>query len=254
MLRSAAAGALLMAALLPGLALMRDTTGHDWYAAGKVTLADAAIASRLDRHAPMQYRTREGETETLTRYSMLFVGEALVARSLLVSTFLSHAVLGVAAGALLALYLEIQWTRRRPGDGGREAVRPEPAGEPPPEVWTGVECVKGVLRLRGTDPVRVWVVPPVIEGVPAQVYDAVEGRAALPDAPERSATLAAPVVRPRALPAPAPERGQAQPGSGNNDGAASNLPARTRPKPADRRRRKQRKPARTKPGKGKLWF
>ena len=60
MLKSALVGALLMAVLLPGLALVRDTSGHDWYAAGKITLAEAAIASRLDREALIQYRTSEG--------------------------------------------------------------------------------------------------------------------------------------------------------------------------------------------------
>ncbi|MDE0361558.1 MAG: hypothetical protein OXI74_10355 [Rhodospirillaceae bacterium] len=29
------AGAVSTAVLLPGLALMRDTTGHDWYVAGR---------------------------------------------------------------------------------------------------------------------------------------------------------------------------------------------------------------------------
>ena len=254
MLRSAGAGALLMAVMLPGLALMRDTAGHDWYAAGKVTLADAAVASRLDRDAPMQYRTREGETETLTRHSMRFVGEALRARSLLVSTFLSHAVLGIPAGAVLALFFEIVWTNRRAGEAHVEAIRPTPEREPPRKVWTGVECVDGVLRLRGMEPVRVWVVPSVQDGASAQVYAADDGRDALPDARGRSAINAPPVNRPRALPAPEPESGNAQPGSGKNNGPASNLPARSQPKPAARRGRKQRKPARPKPGKGKLWF
>ena len=254
MLRSAGLGALLLAVMLPGLALMRDTAGHDWYAAGKVTLADAAVASRLNRDAPVQYRTREGETETLTRYSMRFVGEALRARSLLVSTFLSHAVLGIPAGAVLALFFEIVWTNRRVDVGHVGDTVPTPEREPPQKVWTGVECVDGVLRLRGMEPVRVWVVPPVQDGASAQVYAADDGRDALPDVRDRSAINAPPVNRPRALPAPEPESGNAQPGSGKNNGPASNLPARSQPKPAARRGRKQRKPARPKPGKGKLWF
>lgn len=253
MLRSAGAGALLMAAMLPGLALVRDTAGHDWYAAGKVTLADAAVASRLDRDAPVQYRTREGETETLTRHGMRFVGEALRARSLLVSTFLSHAVLGIPAGAVLALFFEIVWTNRRAGEAHVGDIRPTPEREPPRKVWRGVECVDGVLRFRGMEPVRVWVVPPVQDGASAQVY-AADGRAALPDVRDRSAINAPPADRPRALPAPEPESGQAQPGSGKKDDPASNLPVRRTSKPAARRGRKRRSPARPKPGKGKLWF
>ena len=100
---SAGVGAFLMAVMLPGLALLRDTTGHDWYAAGKVTAAQTVIASGFDRDAPMQYRTREGETETLTRYRMTFKGEALWARSRIVATALGHAIprhrrRGVAGG------------------------------------------------------------------------------------------------------------------------------------------------------------
>ena len=78
---SAVVGAFLMALVLPGLAPVRDTTGHDWYAAGKVTAAQTVIASGFDRDVAMQYRTREGETETLTRYSIADGFEVLGARA-----------------------------------------------------------------------------------------------------------------------------------------------------------------------------
>ena len=78
---SAVVGAFLMALVLPGLALVRDTTGHDRYAAGKVTAAQAVIASGFDHDAPMQYRTRDGETETLTRYSIADGFEVMGARA-----------------------------------------------------------------------------------------------------------------------------------------------------------------------------
>ncbi len=77
---SAGVGAFPMAVLLPGLAPVRDTAGHDRYAAGKVTAAQAVIASGFDRDAPMQHRTREGETETLTRYGIADGFEILGAR------------------------------------------------------------------------------------------------------------------------------------------------------------------------------
>lgn len=254
MLKSALVGALLMAVLLPGLALVRDTSGHDWYAAGKVTLAEAAIASRLDRQAQTQYRTKEGETETLTRFRMMFVVEALVARSRIVSTALSHAVLGVASGALLAVFFEILWMRRRVGQGRRAAVRPKPAKAPPSEVWHPANCVEGVLRLRGMKPVQVWVVPPMDNGMPAQVYGTVDERAALPRAPDESVGEAPPVNAPRALPAPAPKGGNVLLSSDGKDHPPDKPGARGQTKLATRRRRNQRKPARAKPGTGKLWF
>ena len=184
----------------------------------------------------------------------MFVGEALVARSRIASTALSHGVLGVASGALLAVFFEILSMRRRVGQGRRAAVRPEPAGAPPSEVWHPANCVEGVLRLRGMKPVQVWVVPPMDNGVPAQVYGTADERAALPRAPEEPVGEAPPVNRPRALPAPAPEGGNVQTGSDGKDRPPDNLGARSQTKSATRRRRNQRKPARPKPGTGKLWF
>ena len=148
LLKSATVGALTMAVMLPGLALVRDTTGHDWYAAGKVTLAQTLVASGFDREAQMQYRTREGETETRTRYRMTFTGEALYARSRIVATALRHAVLGIPAGAVLGAFFVTLWPPGR-------------AGEPPSEAWNGADCVEGVLRLDGMEPMGVAVTPPM---------------------------------------------------------------------------------------------
>lgn len=248
----------MMAVMLPGLALVRDTTGHDWYAAGKVTAAQTVIASGFDRDAPMQYRTKEGETKTLTRYGMTFQGEALWARSRIVATALRHAVLGIAAGALLATFLEILWTHHRSGDGHRGEDRPTRKNGSPSGAWNRADDVKGVLRLDGMAPVEVVVVPPMGAGQPAQVYGPAEGRAALPGAKDKSVSDVPPAKTTRALPAPAPapapNGGHAQPGSARHDGPADNLPVRRKPKPTARLERKQRKPARPKPGKGKLWF
>ena len=252
---SAGVGAFLMAVMLPGLALLRDTTGHDWYAAGKVTGAQTAIASGFDRDAPMQYRTKEGETKRVTRYGMTFQGEALWARSRIVATALRHAVLGIAAGALLAAFLEILWTHHRSGDGHRGEVRQSLQRGPPSAAWNGADHVEGVLRLDGMAPVGVVVVPPM-GGVPAQVYGPAEGRAALPGARDEPVSEAPPAKRTRALPAPAPQNGHAQPGSARHDGPPDKLPVCSEPRSAGPRGREHRKRPRPKPrkGKGRLWF
>ena len=46
-------GIAAMTVLAPGIALMRGTTGHDWYVAGKLTAVNAAIAVGFDRTAPV---------------------------------------------------------------------------------------------------------------------------------------------------------------------------------------------------------
>ena len=43
-----------MAALLPCMALVRDTTAHDWYAARKLTLTQFLVGVGFDRYKPTQ--------------------------------------------------------------------------------------------------------------------------------------------------------------------------------------------------------
>ena len=64
------AGAVSMAVLACAVALARHTTGHDWYAAARITVADFLIAAGFDEDATVEYRTAEGATETLSRYGL----------------------------------------------------------------------------------------------------------------------------------------------------------------------------------------
>ena len=62
--------ALLAAAFMWALAfavtLARDTTEHDWYAAGKLILTELVTGLGFDDRAPVEYRTRDGAVVTLT--------------------------------------------------------------------------------------------------------------------------------------------------------------------------------------------
>ena len=58
------AGAASMAILACALAPARDTTGHEWYAAAKLTAAELLIAVGFDETAPTEYRTAEGGVKT----------------------------------------------------------------------------------------------------------------------------------------------------------------------------------------------
>ena len=88
-----AIGAVAMAILAGAIALVRDTTDHDWYATGKLSLTEILIRIGFDERAETQYRTSDGEILTLTRHDLMFNGNALLARDWIFFT---------ASGAVLA--------------------------------------------------------------------------------------------------------------------------------------------------------
>ncbi len=75
-----AIGVTLMSALACAVALARETTGHDWYATGKLSLTELLTGLGFDDRAPVEYRTRDGEVMTLTRDGLKHNGDALLAR------------------------------------------------------------------------------------------------------------------------------------------------------------------------------
>ncbi len=108
------AGAVSMAILACVVALARDTTGHDWYAAAKLTVAELLIAAGLDENAPTEYRKADGAVETLSRHDLSYTLEARWAREDILAAVWDGAMLGALSGfggALLCLVLI-----RRPRD------------------------------------------------------------------------------------------------------------------------------------------
>ena len=110
-------GVVSMALLACAIALVRDTTGHDWYAAGKLTFTEILIEAGFDDRAPTEYRTADDTVLTLSRDDLKFNGEALLARDHLLRTAVNAAELGAwcgFAGALLCLVLIQRLERGRP--------------------------------------------------------------------------------------------------------------------------------------------
>ena len=91
-----------MAVLVTGIALALGTTAHDWYAAGKVTLAEALIAVGFDEFALTEYRKADGETVRISRYR-LTLGEAWAVRAELLSMAVDRTVLGAWAGFVVGI-------------------------------------------------------------------------------------------------------------------------------------------------------
>ena len=117
--------------------LTRDTTGHDWYAASKLTWAEILLALGFDARTQVRYRTREGKELTITRGDLWFSGEALLARGHLLRTAKRAAWIGAWCGlgaALMCLVL-IRWLENELGErrASREPrrTRPDP-GSPTP--------------------------------------------------------------------------------------------------------------------------
>ena len=126
-----AVGVVSMALLACGIALVRDTTGHDWYAAGKLTLTEILIEIGFDERAPTEYRTVGGAILTVTRDDLKFNGEALLARDRLLATAVDAAELGAwcgLGGALLCLVLIGRLERDYPIR--RTTFEPDPAQRP----------------------------------------------------------------------------------------------------------------------------
>ena len=120
-----AIGVASMALLACAIDLARGTTGHDWYATGKLTLTELLIGLGANDSAPVEYRTSKGEVLSLTRHALTFNGNALVGRWNVLYTARQAAELGAwwgFGGALLCLVLF-----RRQNQRWRQLPAREPA-------------------------------------------------------------------------------------------------------------------------------
>lgn len=123
------AGAVSMAVLACALSLVRDTTGHDWYAAYKLTVADLMLGAGFGRDTSVEYRNSDGAVETVSRYGLTHTFEARWARKDILKAARDGATLGAIAGfggALLCLVL-LRRSIANEVRAGRNAYDPAPA-------------------------------------------------------------------------------------------------------------------------------
>ena len=103
-----AAGAVSMAIVACAAALARHTTGHDWYAAYRITVADLMIGAGFDKDVQVEYRNADGVVETVSRSRLTFDLDARWAREDILEAAWQGAALGGLCGlggALLCLAL-----------------------------------------------------------------------------------------------------------------------------------------------------
>ena len=162
LMRLMAAGvcAIGMAILAAGIALALGTTGHDWYAAWRLTLVEAMLAAGFDDYGLVEYRTAAGETVSVARYRFAWImDEAWLARRLILSLAVDRAVLGACAGLVLfAMWLVVRMALRlrRLERGRGMAVEPAPpvrsgyAGRMErPDDWSDGELIAALARRSG---------------------------------------------------------------------------------------------------------
>ena len=122
-----ALGAAATALLLPSLALMRYTDAHDWYAARKVSVAQALIFVGFDERASTKYRLADGRTVTWLRDGVATYPAALRSRSHILAVIGDNILLGASTGFVVVFALSglLNLTRHRPaGVSGAPARRP----------------------------------------------------------------------------------------------------------------------------------
>lgn len=182
-----AAGAVAMAVLLPCMALMRDTTAHDWYAATKITVTETMLAVGFADESVTEYRTPDGDSFRVTRAGLAVYGEPIRARERILSTAVENAFLGVGAGAACGMFFIVllgganAWQRTRTGWPTGTARRSPPEY---PEAWSEPGCTEyPPQRDGGGTRSGVLVVSPTQSGDPVEVYGPVEFRGPLPVGP-----------------------------------------------------------------------
>ena len=197
-------GVALMTVLAPGVALLRGTTGHDWYAGVKLTSVEIALALGFDAHARVvEYRRWDGKVERLSRHDLYWTGEALAARIRILATAGDYALLGGGIGGAVFVLTMLGAAGR-----GRRAVAAEPAmrpgrsrpGSEPGRAAAG--RVAGGLRI-GRTRVALLVVPEAEFAEMAARAGAIDPAdrtpdAGLPDAPAGGAALPPPPPPPDA--------------------------------------------------------
>lgn len=152
--------AAVMAVLVAGIALALGTTGHDWYAAWRLTMVEAMLGVGFDDYAYVEYRTADGETISVERYRYAYVmPEAWLARRRIFSLAADRALLGACAGlALFGIWLVARMALRlRQLESGRgTVVEPAPRIRPgyagrmrQPDDWSDGELIATLARRSG---------------------------------------------------------------------------------------------------------
>ena len=118
-------GSVVMALLLPPLAALRYTDAQDWYAARKVSVAQALIAVGFDERASTRYRLADGRTVTWLRDGVATYPAALRSRRHILAVIGDNILLGAIAGFVVVFTLSglLNLARHQPAGVSRAPAR-----------------------------------------------------------------------------------------------------------------------------------
>ena len=83
---------------VPVILLARGTTGHDWYAARKLTVAEAMIAVGFSEYTTVAYRRADGDTWNIIRAAIAVFPSAVRARQRILAAIGDGVMLGAGVG------------------------------------------------------------------------------------------------------------------------------------------------------------
>ena len=149
--------AAVMAVLVAGIALALGTTGHDWYAAWKLTMVEVMLTFGFSDYGLVDYRTADGETISVERYRLAYVmHEAWSARRQIFSLAADRGVLGACIGlALFGMWLvaRMALSLRQLESGRGAVVEPAPRVRPgfagrmrQPDDWSDSQLIAALAR------------------------------------------------------------------------------------------------------------
>ncbi len=98
MVRLGLLGVAAMTLAAPGILLARGTTGHDWYAARKLTVAEAMLAVGFSEYTSVAYRGKSGDTWNISRAVFVEFGPPVRARQRIMGTIGDGVMLGAGVG------------------------------------------------------------------------------------------------------------------------------------------------------------
>ena len=124
MVRLGLLGVAAMTLAVPGILLARGTTGHDWYAARQVTLAEVTIAVGFSESTTVAYRTAYGDTWNIIRAAVAVFPSAVQARRHILATIGDGVMLGAGVGGTVFFLMLLGAAGH--GRRARTGTAPEP--------------------------------------------------------------------------------------------------------------------------------
>ncbi|MDD9991277.1 MAG: hypothetical protein OXP75_05725 [Rhodospirillales bacterium] len=119
MVRLGLLGVAAMTLAVPVILLARGTTGHDWYAARKLTVAEAMLAVGFSKYTTVAYRRADGDTWNIVRLAVAGFPSAIEARRRILGAISDGIMLGAGVGGtvfcLMLLGAAGHGRRGRPG-------------------------------------------------------------------------------------------------------------------------------------------